>query len=102
FGDLVETPEQESTMICWPWKCKPVAWSTTFQFPPSAALGLQPGYTTPPKLKSPTPWATLPICPPPVSQHGPGGGGVSQNGPPRTNSTTGGAGSTTFSFVQFF
>src|SRR5437870_12205670 len=75
-----------STTIVWPLKWAPVVWSTTFQLPPPAAVGLHPGLTTPPKLKSGRP-LVLPMVPPPVSQHDPCGGGDAQKGPLSVKST---------------
>src|SRR5258708_6679328 len=80
-GALSDEPLQPMTVMFRPLKCNPSRWSTTFQLPPPAAVGLQPGLTTPPKLKSGWPFV-LPTVPPPVSQHVSGvGGGNEQMAP---------------------
>src|SRR5258708_491781 len=95
-GAVSGQPLHPSTEIFWPLKCRLSRWSMTFQLPPPAAVGLQPGLTTPPKLKSGWPleltavlagrvaiaatWL-LRTVPPPVNQHSPAGGvSPKQNG----------------------
>src|SRR5262245_45733583 len=68
------------TRIERPWKCSSALCQTSFQLPPSPAVGLQPGLMLPPKLcTGPFGTSDSNLAPPPVSQHAPlGGGGVSR------------------------
>src|SRR5256885_1566920 len=56
-----------------------------FKFPPPAAVGLQPGYMTPPKVHRGLPLTLSRV--PPVSQHIEGEGTPAQKGPLRSNWT---------------